>query len=165
MNFLPKSHFLTGVYSHHHYVSMPIIPLKTVGLIQEKIFLFPKNKENTRMEAQCCIADHGKIQRQGHAASQTPVISGPKGRALCCLPGGGSPNDCPRSPGGAGTAVPRRCFSKHCLGTPDRSLSLFQGVHEVRAVFILILWCYSHVQLYCLMSMQRSFPEVGHMPL
>lgn len=29
--------------------------------------------------------------------------------------------------------------SQKCSGTPGRSLSLFQGVHEVKAIFIIIL--------------------------
>lgn len=60
-----KPHLITEEYSHHHYVSMPRISLKIVSLIQEKCSC-AQERGNIWREAQWCISDHNKMQRQGH---------------------------------------------------------------------------------------------------
>lgn len=50
VNFLPKLHLITEGSSPHHYVSMPVIPFKTVILTWEN-FLLPKKRKHTNRSA------------------------------------------------------------------------------------------------------------------
>lgn len=79
VNFLPKPHLITKGYVYHHYVSMSILPFKTIGLIHEKIFLLPKEKTHKQHSA--------ILGRWRDTEAQTPVTPVLNSRTLCCLPG------------------------------------------------------------------------------